>query len=142
MKFLILFALVAVAAAGEVKFHDCGHNEITKVEVDGCSGELCTLHKSKPVHLKSTFTANQDTTKIELKITGKLNGIEVAVPGVETDGCKIVKCPLKKGQTVPFEYTFTIPAIVPAVPDTMVTLKAVGDHGVLACASVHNKIEN
>ncbi|KAH9396472.1 Phosphatidylglycerol/phosphatidylinositol transfer protein [Tyrophagus putrescentiae] len=141
MKFLIvLSALVAIAAAGQVKFHDCGKGEVSSVAVDGCSGDSCVIYKSKPVHVLAEFTANQDTAKAEMQVTGTLNGLEVPIPGVETDGCKFVKCPLKKGTKYTFDYTFHIPSVVPTIKSTL-TLKSTGEHGPLACGSVSGELK-
>nr|ABU97459.1 group 2 allergen Aca s 2 [Acarus siro] len=138
MKFVILAALIAVAAA-ELKFKDCGHHEVTKVVVNDCDGAYCVLHKSKPVNFAATFVANQDSAKLHLEVLGSLNGLTIPVPGVPSDGCKVVKCPLVKGQTYTAKYSMNIPSIIP-VTKSVVTVKLTGDHGVVACGSVDGEI--
>ena len=59
-----------------------GHNEVTKFEMEGCTGDYCVIHKQKPLHYKATFVANQDTAKVALKLTGVLDGLEYPVPGI------------------------------------------------------------
>ena len=113
---------------------------MSKVEISGCSGDTCTIHKGKPLHFVAEFTANQDSKKAEIKISGMVNGLEIPIPGVETNGCNHVKCPLVKGQKYTLIYDLTVPTILPSIK-TVVTAKLIGDHGVLACGSVSGEVK-
>ena len=108
--------------------------------MDGCSLDGCVIHKSKPVHVQSNFTANQDTSKIDVKVTATLNGLEIPIPGIDTDGCKVLKCPLKKGTKYFLDYTFHIPSIAPEIK-SKVTLKSYGEHGLIACGQVAGELK-
>ena len=118
-----------------------GHNEVLKVEVNDCDGEVCVLHKSKPLNMKSTFVSNQDTAKLELKVTANIGGLELPVPGIDSDGCKVVKCPLKKGETYTTSYSQMLPSITPK-GRTTVTARLIGDHGPVVCSSVVHDIQD
>lgn len=107
--------------------------------MNDCSGSICVLHKSKPINFDATFVANQDTSKLEIQVFGTLNGLQIKVPGVPTDGCKIVQCPLVKGKTYNAHYSMNVPSIIPAVK-TLVTVKIIGDHGPVACGSIDSEI--
>nr|CAD32313.1 Lep D 2 precursor [Lepidoglyphus destructor] len=140
MKFIALFALVAVASAGKMTFKDCGHGEVTELDITGCSGDTCVIHRGEKMTLEAKFAANQDTAKVTIKVLTKVAGTTIQVPGLETDGCKFIKCPVKKGEALDFIYSGTIPAITPKVKAD-VTAELIGDHGVMACGTVHGQVE-
>lgn len=118
-----------------------GHGEVKSVDVSGCSGDYCVIHKGKPLELKADFVANQDTDKLKLKIIAKVNGIDVQVPGLDTDGCHYVKCPLKKGQEYTVDYKLNIPKIVPKVK-AVVRVDVEGDHGQVGCGAVNGEVQD
>nr|ABG76192.1 group 2 allergen Blo t 2 isoform 8 [Blomia tropicalis] len=138
-KFICLALLVSYATAGDVKFTDCAHGEVTSLDLSRCSGDHCTIHKGKSFTLKTFFIANQDSEKLEIKISATMNGIEVPVPGVDKDGCKHTTCPLKKGQKYELDYSLIIPTVLPNVK-TVTTASLVGDHGVVACGKVNTEV--
>nr|ABG76188.1 group 2 allergen Blo t 2 isoform 4 [Blomia tropicalis] len=138
-KFICLALLVSYAAAGDVKFTDCAHGEVTSLDLSGCSGDHCIIHKGKSFTLKTFFIANQDSEKLEIKISAIMNNIEVPVPGVDKDGCKHTTCPLKKGQKYELDYSLIIPTILPNLK-TVTTASLVGDHGVVACGKVNTEV--
>nr|CAD32314.1 Lep D 2 precursor [Lepidoglyphus destructor] len=140
MKFIALFALVAVASAGKMTFKDCGHGEVTELDISGCSGDTCVIHRGQKMTLDAKFAANQDTNKVTIKVLAKVAGTTIQVPGLETDGCKVLKCPIKKGEALDFNYGMTIPAITPKIK-VDVTAELVGDHGVMACGTIHGQVE-
>uniref|UniRef100_Q9NFQ4 Mite group 2 allergen Gly d 2.02 n=1 Tax=Glycyphagus domesticus TaxID=105145 RepID=ALL22_GLYDO len=125
---------------GKMKFKDCGKGEVTELDITDCSGDFCVIHRGKPLTLEAKFAANQDTTKATIKVLAKVAGTPIQVPGLETDGCKFVKCPIKKGDPIDFKYTTTVPAILPKVK-AEVTAELVGDHGVLACGRFGRQVE-
>nr|AUF42067.1 group 2 allergen Sui p 2 [Suidasia pontifica] len=131
---------VAVAAAGEMKFQDCGHGEVKKLLVSDCSGDYCIIHKGKKLSMEADFVANQDSPTAVIKISAKVNGVELQVPGIETNGCHHMKCPLVKGQSYQFKYDMVIPQILPNVKAD-VTASLTGAHGLLACGTVHSEVE-
>nr|AAQ73490.1 type 2 allergen Lep d 2.035 [Lepidoglyphus destructor] len=140
MKFIVLFALNAVASAGKMKFKDCGKGEVTELDITDCSGDFCVLHRGKSVTLDAKFVANQDSAKATIKVLAKVAGTQIQVPGFDTDGCKIIKCPIKKGDPIDFKYSGTIPAITPKIK-AEVTAELIGDHGILACGTVNGQVE-
>nr|AAQ73482.1 type 2 allergen Blo t 2.046 [Blomia tropicalis] len=138
-KFICLALLVSPAAGGDVKFTACAHGEVTSLDLSGCSGDHCIIHKGKSFTLKTFFIANQDSEKLEIKISAIMNNIEVPVPGVDKDGCKHTTCPLKKGQKYELDYSLIIPTILPNLK-TVTTASLVGDHGVVACGKVNTEV--
>ena len=115
------------------------HGEVTSLDLSGCSGDHCKIHKGKSFTLKTFFIANQDSEKLEIKISATMNNMEVPVPGVDKDGCKHTTCPLKKGQKYELDYSLIIPTILPNVK-TVTTASLVGDHGVVACGKVNTEV--
>lgn len=172
-KILCLSLLVAAVVADQVDVKDCGkfvcvihffsfhlfntkHNflflvyihianhEIKKVMVDGCHGsDPCIIHRGKPFTLEALFDANQNTKTAKIEIKASLDGLEIDVPGIDTNACHFVKCPLVKGQQYDAKYTWNVPKIAPKSENVVVTVKLVGDNGVLACAiATHGKIRD
>nr|ABU97461.1 group 2 allergen Ale o 2 [Aleuroglyphus ovatus] len=141
LKFAVLALFVAVVAAGDFKFSDCGHGEVTKLDLSDCSGSHCVIHKGKEFKMSADFVANQSSEKVEIKIIAKVNGLEIPVPGVESNGCNHMKCPVTKGQKYTFNYGISIPKLLPNIK-ALVTAKLIGDHGVLACLIVDGEIKN
>ena len=110
------------------------------MDITECKGDSCVIHKGKDLKLDADFTANQDTTKIHVSLIASANGLQIPVPGIDSDGCKYVKCPLVKGQKYTLIYDLTVPTILPSIK-TVVTAKLIGDHGVLACGSVSGEVK-
>lgn len=75
-------------------------------------------------------------------MTANVAGLEVPVPGVESDGCHgHVKCPLTKGQEVTFDYSLQILKELPLVK-TVVTAQLIGDSGVLVCLKINGEVQD
>jgi hypothetical protein len=130
----VCFALLASFISASITFKDCGNAEVKSIGVSGCSSSPCTLHN---VTINVTFVANQDTEKAEIAVFSKIGQRQIAVLGIDTDGCNgHLTCPLKKGET----YTINIPTIAPKI-GADVTVKLVGDNGILACGTLHGSIK-
>ncbi|KAI2803148.1 Phosphatidylglycerol/phosphatidylinositol transfer protein [Blomia tropicalis] len=139
-KFTIIVTLFAIVAASDnIRFHDCANHEISSINFSGCTSEdrECKLYKGKDNIFKVHFTANQDSPTVKLEMLATIGGIEIPVPGLETDACKgHVKCPLVKGQKYDFVYNFNLPVAFPNVHAVVVT-KLVGSNGVLTCGKMN-----
>ncbi|XP_027199416.2 LOW QUALITY PROTEIN: mite group 2 allergen Pso o 2 [Dermatophagoides pteronyssinus] len=140
MKFLCIFALTfAVASAGKMKFIDCGHNEVKSLDVSGCEGDYCILHKGKTINLDMVCKSNQDSEHLKLVISADVNGIEIEVPGFDQDGCHYIQCPVHKGQQYDVKYSYTIPSVLPTSKPNL-TAKVTGDQGLLGCLKLQGEI--
>nr|AAQ73481.1 type 2 allergen Blo t 2.040 [Blomia tropicalis] len=137
-KFICLALLVSSRRQRCQIYRSCTW-EVTSLDLSGCSGDHCIIHKGKSFTLKTFFIANQDSEKLEIKISAIMNNIEVPVPGVDKDGCKHTTCPLKKGQKYELDYSLIIPTILPNLK-TVTTASLVGDHGVVACGKVNTEV--
>lgn len=69
-----------------------------------------------------------------LKVTVELGGVEVEYPGIEPDICKIVSCPIKKGEKYQIVYKLTAEDYFPDMT-TRMKWDVQGDSGRLLCAS-------
>ncbi|KAH9395824.1 hypothetical protein TYRP_020235 [Tyrophagus putrescentiae] len=143
-KLIVALAFVAVAFAGNVKFEDCGHHEVVKLNISQCADGVatCVLHKGKPLALDAEMISNQDTAKISVHLSAKVEGLEIPIPGVDRDGCKYVKCPVKKGEHVHLNYALTVPKLLPNLHNVEIGAKISGDHGLLACLRLHGDLSN
>nr|AQQ10895.1 Pso c2 allergen [Psoroptes ovis] len=142
MRTLVVLAItLAVVSAGKVKFQDCGKGEVESLEVEGCSGDYCVIHKGKKLDLAISVTSNQDSANLKLDIVADINGVQIEVPGVDHDGCHYVKCPIKKGQHFDVKYTYSIPAILPTTKAKIIA-KIIGDKGLGGCIVINGEIQD
>ena len=84
----------------------------------GCTSadSVCKVHKGKDVTFSTNFAANQDTATVKLEMFANLGGIEIPVPGMQSNACDgHVKCPIVKGQNYIFTYSFNLPSMIPNV---------------------------
>jgi len=122
------------------------HHELTKIDVDGCIGATagaaaCSMQKGKQVQLSFDFVSNQDTSKVNFGWSANVGGVDIPVPGIETDACKHLSCPLVKGQKYVFTFQMVIPTLLPNIKaDNTYTLK--GDQGVIACGVLEGEIHS
>lgn len=58
---------------------------------------------------------DQDTKTLTLVVLAKLGSLEIQVPGIESDGCKYVQCPLVKGKVYEATANIPIPSLIPSV---------------------------
>uniref|UniRef100_Q9U5P7 Mite group 2 allergen Gly d 2.01 n=1 Tax=Glycyphagus domesticus TaxID=105145 RepID=ALL21_GLYDO len=127
---------------GKMNFTDCGHNEIKELSVSNCTGNYCVIHRGKPLTLDAKFDANQDTASVGLVLTAIIDGdIAIDIPGLETNACKLMKCPIRKGEHQ--ELIYNIGEIPDATPEIKAKVKAqlIGEHGVLACGWVDGEVQ-
>ncbi|CAG2115870.1 unnamed protein product [Medioppia subpectinata] len=143
LKVVCLALFVAAVSAG-IPYKDCGHSEVTSLEVSGCPSAPCILHKGKETTFTIKYTANQDTAKAEWSLHAIVGGVDMdlstLIPGFDKDGCKDTPCPIKKGESKTFTYKVVIPA---AAPDVEADVKArlIGEKSDLFCGTVHGSIK-
>jgi len=107
---------------------------VLKLDISNCSGDQCVFHKGANAKETAEFVANQDSAKIEAKVIVKINGLELPVPDIDTDGCKYVKCPIVKGQHYAFVREAPVSKAMPNMHAEF-SVHLTGDHGTLACFS-------
>lgn len=143
-QFIILLFIASAASALQVKFKDCAHHEISLIEVIGCVGNnpnVCPLPKGKDFKLTMNFVANQDSAKAAFRFTADVGGIKIPVPGIDSDACHHLKCPLVKGEKYAYTFTMQVPKIVPNLK-AVVRMELVGDHGALTCADMNGGVSD
>lgn len=110
--------------------------------MEGCSGDECTLHKGQMLSFEASFLANQDTTHTHFDVKAFLGEIPLPVPLKDHDGCKHLKCPLKKGEVYVYSMNHTLPQFVPTVKNGRIQVHLYGDSGQMVCVTVsHINIE-
>lgn len=120
-------------------FFVLGHNEVKSLDVSGCEGDYCVLHKGKTINLDMVCKSNQDSEHLKLVISADVNGIEIEVPGFDQDGCHYIQCPVHKGQQYDVKYSYTIPSVLPNIKANL-TAKVTGDQGLLGCLKLQGEI--
>lgn len=98
VRLVVLVACLALASeCRKIQFNDCGNGEIESVDVNPCDAEPCLFKKNTIVHVEAAGHATKDVAAGSLKVTVLLGDVEVEYPGIESDICKLVSCPIKKG---------------------------------------------
>lgn len=120
-------------------FSVLGHKEVISLDVSGCEGDYCVLHKGKTIDLDMKCKSNQDSEHLKLIISADVNGIEIEVPGFDQDGCHYVQCPIHKGQDYDIKYSYNVPAVLPNIKGTL-TAKVIGDNGLVGCLKLNGEI--
>ena len=113
-----------------------GHNEVTKLEISDCSGDLCKIKKGTKHDILVDFVANQDTANLTITMTARVAGEDFNVPGIDSNGCNHVECPLVSGKKYTLKSSLSVPKLVPSIK-TDVTAKMTGKNGVVACGTIH-----
>lgn len=116
-----------------------GSAKITSVDVVPCDeGEPCEFPKGETAHVTIKGVANDDIQEAKLDTTLSVLGLQVPVPGVERDFCKIVSepgCPIMAGQPFVADFDIPVSSIIP-VTKTTLTVKVTGQAGVAVCLKV------
>ena len=116
------------------------NNEITKLELSQCSGDFCTLIKGEELKIRATFVANQDSDKVAIHFSASMGIMELPIDINDRNGCNYINgCPIKKGNTYTFDYSFEIPSFLPDMTAD-VGIQLNGDNGTLACAIVPGEL--
>ena len=116
VKFTLLVLCLAVASESKIiQFKDCGQKEIQSVDVDPCDVEPCFFKKNSIVHVLSKVVSSKDISAGTLKVTVLLGDVEVEYPGIEPDICKLVTCPIKKGDKFDVHIDIEVADYFPAV---------------------------
>lgn len=93
------------------------------LQLSGCTSNsaACVIFKGESVHLAGDYIANQNASSVEIQIRAKLagSGIEMVVPGVESDGCNHLTCPLVSGRTYHFGYDLVLPRFLPTTKSSV-----------------------
>ncbi|XP_065307491.1 mite group 2 allergen-like Ixo r 2 [Dermacentor albipictus] len=131
------FLLVAVGVAfGQIRdavYEDCGSTaEIISLQVEPCDSDPCVMKRGTAARIYFEMISDQDSDTAKLEATTKVFGITLPVPGIETNMCNVVNCPIKKGNTYKGVFTAPIPSFAPA-GKTPLTMKLKGDKGVSIC---------
>ncbi|CAG2113082.1 unnamed protein product [Medioppia subpectinata] len=135
---LVYLTLIISAVSANIDFKDCGNSEMIKIEINGCSGSPCVIHKGVETLFTFTYKANQASVKAIWNLHAIVGGQDIdmatMVPGFDPNGCHTTPCPIAKGEVKKLVYKSTIPEYVPNV-DTLFKPRLIGDNGDLFCAT-------
>ncbi|XP_018494467.1 mite group 2 allergen Gly d 2.02-like [Galendromus occidentalis] len=111
---------------------DCGNTlKFMAVKVEPCTTNPCQLKKGSRVKFSFVFSADQDTDTATLDSRASILGINIPIPGVETNLCeKIIKCP---GQIV--TGSFTLRVLNLPFSSSIVRVRIYADRGLTSCFS-------
>lgn len=112
---LVVSCLVLGSEGKKIQFKDCGNKEVKSVDVNPCEVEPCMFKKNSIVHVEAAGTATKAAAGGTLKVTVLLGDVEVEYPGIEPDICKLVTCPIKKGDNFTVKLDIEVADYFPAV---------------------------
>lgn len=121
MKLLtITFTFVLILSsvlAKKIQFEDCSDGlnlaDIEYVDVEPCTEEPCIFKKGTTAKMTAKLKSKADIADASIEVTVEMDEIEVPYPGIETDVCKKVPCPIKIGQEMPLEYEIEVEDFFP-----------------------------
>ncbi|KAH7962034.1 hypothetical protein HPB52_014007 [Rhipicephalus sanguineus] len=104
-SFLILSgAFVMTTAQRKIRFENCteGGESIQSFVVTPCSSDPCVVPIGSGINISFELISNQDSVNLRLDPRVQLLTIELPIPGVERDACKLTNtaCPVSEGQLV------------------------------------------
>ncbi|XP_070507033.1 mite group 2 allergen Tyr p 2-like [Chironomus tepperi] len=132
LAILILFSLLAVVSLTDIQFHSCGDKDIyndlsctiNRVAIEGCgasSGRECRLKRGFNASMVVDFTPGYDADNSKATIYAISFG-EKAWPGMDTNGCNFMTCPIKNGVSNTYSYAVTVS---PTYPRSTVPIRVV-----------------
>ncbi|CAG2171873.1 unnamed protein product [Oppiella nova] len=137
MKTSIVLLLSLISQYSDVscvEFKDCGSvdGKVTSIVVQDCgvSDDYCPLHIGKTASIDMKFTANVDSDKATVILTGIIPDIG-AIEYLTEDGCNgkyNLKCPIKKGNQYEMKFEMQAPP-VPADMTLSILVKLVDSNG-------------
>ncbi|KAI1278368.1 Mite group 2 allergen Gly d 2.02 [Halotydeus destructor] len=130
----LLFILLASSSwAKRISFTDCGKGEVKWVDVSPCDNEPCMFKKGTNVTMIASIIANQDTETASLEVTVDILGIPVDYPGIDSNLCDKVSCPIVTGKQYEATYVIFADDYFPSLKTEM-TWDATGSAGNMFCA--------
>lgn len=120
MKFAILGValLLVFTDARKIKFEDCSNGvnmaDVLYVDVEPCAEEPCIFQKGTVATMTAALKGNKrNVDAASIEVTVDMDDIEVPYPGVETDVCKKLDCPLVMGKTYELKYELPVEDFFP-----------------------------
>jgi len=119
----VVLACVSTCVSGNAfKWKPCtGADEkgvASTIKVEPCDTFPCKFQKGETAHINITFTAEEDSNKLDAEVYGIILGIPIHYPLPDADGCSAksgVSCPIKKGQTYTYTGSFPLLDIYPSI---------------------------
>ncbi|KAL7025382.1 hypothetical protein ACKWTF_013456 [Chironomus riparius] len=111
---LIIFSLIAFVSLTDMKFSRCGDKDIyrglncaiNRVAIEGCNANVtkdCSLKRGNNASMVVDFTPDFDAEDSTVTIHAISFG-EKAWPGMDTNGCKFMTCPIESGVNNTYSY--------------------------------------
>ncbi|XP_015788091.1 mite group 2 allergen Lep d 2 [Tetranychus urticae] len=110
----ILALFVACTQARNISFTNCSPTgKINWVTVDPCDAEPCTFQPGELVTVEGELVSETGSAGPTLIVEVKVVGVWVTYPGLDSDACKYLTCPLKANVVTPFKISLTTLAWLP-----------------------------
>ncbi|XP_077514695.1 mite group 2 allergen-like Ixo r 2 isoform X2 [Amblyomma americanum] len=115
-----------------------GGKAIRSLVVSPCNSDPCTVPAGSSINISFELLSNQNSSFVRLDPRVRLLGLELPIPGVERDACKLmatnITCPVSEGQPVRGTVPVHVYNFVP--PVTAVTVwRVYGNMGLMACGT-------
>ncbi|XP_064485338.1 mite group 2 allergen-like Ixo r 2 [Ornithodoros turicata] len=142
-SFPLLLVLVGLAYGGHPKLKACGTEskaEIVYVNVGNCDSDPCEIERGNSTNFSIGVIphVNSETVTLDARVS-LIWGVTMKIPGLETNLCRFISCPVVAERKYEVSQSFTISQLVPSM-STTVTFKVIGDVGEIACYAIDIKI--
>ncbi|XP_015792018.1 NPC intracellular cholesterol transporter 2-like [Tetranychus urticae] len=139
----ILALFVACAQARNVSLNNCSTaptGKINWITIDPCHAEPCTFQSGGLVTVEGELVSATGSDDPKLLVQTELLGVMVPYPGLSSDACKYLTCPLKANVITPFKISLDTTNWLPA-GDTFIEFQLKGSDGSqYNCAWTHIEI--
>ncbi|XP_015788086.1 NPC intracellular cholesterol transporter 2 [Tetranychus urticae] len=106
---IALTLFIAYVQARNTTFTNCSEKGVIKfVNVEPCDSDPCTFTSGQEVHLNGVLVSPAASNSPQLKVTVKVAGIYFNYPGVSSDACDYLSCPLEADVDTPFALSLKV----------------------------------
>ncbi|XP_064485335.1 mite group 2 allergen-like Ixo r 2 [Ornithodoros turicata] len=136
MRLLVFFLVfVGLAHAGHVSVSNCGFTSratLVHLDVERCDSVPCIIKRGIYTRFEFEFIPHVNSRTLTLDARFSLFGINFPIPGVVSNLCKFVSCPIVAERTYRIALTFYISMWSPPLV-TRLTYRIRGDDRELGC---------
>ncbi|XP_063706110.1 NPC intracellular cholesterol transporter 2-like [Culicoides brevitarsis] len=110
----IIFLLSLLQSLRGLEVRSCGSEPLPfQVSVDGCDAEPCKVVNKQKIHFEIDFKTPADTEALKAHAEAFLDNLQLPyeVPKENQNACQFItntECPLKAGDEVTYELSFTV----------------------------------
>ncbi|XP_064485340.1 mite group 2 allergen-like Ixo r 2 [Ornithodoros turicata] len=142
-SFALLLVFVGLVYSRHPRIRQCGIGvskaEFVYIDIDPCYSDPCVIKRGRRTRFSISVIPRVNSETIVLDGRFKFLGLNLWIPGLETDLCRFISCPVVAGRTYETSLYFSISKWAPPMLTT-VTYKVIGEAGELGCITTDVRI--